>query len=195
MDKETLSLLVMGASKIVGEVIRYRPIKTGPSYPESSIKITAEAKPSSADRPTTAETVSMLEGRLNESLIALQPDLLDGARINGKSCDCLKKHTDEMLIHVRELQTMAAKPVYGKIRMWAENHNWTADDVARHPPEFFVALVPELRNLRKELDYHPVAPIPAVQEITTLAKRVSEGAMTREQAVERIKEMARAGYE
>jgi hypothetical protein len=50
-----------------------------------------------------------------------------------------------------ELQTMSNKPIYSQIRHWSENHMWGPDEVAKHPSEFFVAMVPEVRSMRKEL--------------------------------------------
>jgi hypothetical protein len=170
---------------------------------------TALQKKSDSDfsKPSTEETIQMLENRLNESLVALQPDLLDGARIFGKPCDCLKKHTDEMIAAVKELQSMSPKPVYSKIRNWAEGHNWGAEIVAQHPPEYFVKMTPELRTLRKELSgSEPLKsamriglvketpkllnePKPDMIKIRALAKRVKDGEITREEAVSQIKTM------
>ena len=211
MDRELMSLVVSGISHVASEFIRYRPIKLnkGPAsmQPTEVIRFaaTSEADPpmpsslSTIDKPTTEETISMLEKRLNQSIIDLQPDLIDGARINGKPCDCLKKHTDEMLGAVRELQSMANKPAYSKIREWAESHNWTADEVAQHPPEFFVSLTPDLRMLRKELTGSELAlsakpelvptPSPAITQMRELAKQVQDGKMSKEEAVGKIKAM------
>ncbi len=199
MNTEVLSLVITGATKIVGQVIRGRSIKTESYRPQAPVRTVTIARTTTESplKPSTAETVEMLERRLNESLVALQPDLLDGARINSKPCDCLAKHTDEMLAAVRELQSMASKPVYAQIRQWAEAHNWDASEVARHPPQFFIDMVPQLRMLRKELNgsepkVEQQSSNPAVQEITSLSKKVSSGEITREQAVGRIKELASA---
>ncbi len=127
------------------------PITTSVKVVAKAVEDAAERQAEEIDKPSTEETITMLEARINESLVALQPDLLDGARINGKSCDCLRKHTDEMLAAVRELQSMASKPVYARIRAWCQKYNWPAEEVAKHSPEYFVALAPQVRALRKEL--------------------------------------------
>lgn len=195
MDAQILSLIVTGAGKIVSEMLRGYFDK--PSTSQSGFSVTAEAPKSSTNtpslKPTTSETINQLEGRLMRQLLRLQEDLLEGARINGVACDCILKHTLEMDVTAEELQTMTQKPIYQQIRDWARSHQWGPDVVAQHPPQFFVDLVPELRNLRKELgnqltEVKPRAPI--VTEVTGLAKQVKTGEISREQAMEKIKLLA-----
>ncbi|MFH0712371.1 MAG: hypothetical protein V2A55_00715, partial [Candidatus Jorgensenbacteria bacterium] len=175
------------ASMQATEVVRFT------ASPPSSTDIL----PSSSRKPTTAETIGQLEGRLIRQLLRLQEDLLEGARINGIPCDCLLKHTSEMDITAEELQTMSQNPVYQNIRNWAQTHSWGPEIVAQHPPEFFVNMVPDLRELRKGLTEAstPVQKIvlpedkPEIAKVRELAAQVKSGELSREDAVSQIKTM------
>ncbi|MFH1031112.1 MAG: hypothetical protein V1767_00875 [Chloroflexota bacterium] len=158
-------------------------------------------------KPTTEETIQQLEGRLVRQLLRLQEDLLEGARINNIPCDCLAKHCNEMDITAEELQTMSQKPIYQRVRDWCKRYNWGPDEVAKHPKEFFVNLVPELRSMRKDLTgTEPLKPAtlpvikteepkaisepkPDLSKIKILAQRVKNGEITKEEAVFQVKEM------
>lgn len=172
-DLTDISAVIRGPASAVRTVA-----KTLPALPRAEEKTAnKETVADSIAKPSTEETIAMLEARLNESLVALQPDLLDGARINGKPCDCIKKHTDEMLAAVRELQSMASKPIYSKIRTWAAEHNWDASVVAKHPPQFFIDLVPELRALRKELNQSEPENCPRCEKVKTATEFLREKAL------------------
>ena len=139
--------------------------------------------------PTTEQTIKQLENRLLDQLSQLEDDFMDGARIDSLPCDCCVKHCRKLRDTSRELLSMARKPVYNKVLTFAEAHMWGPDEVAKHPPEFFVAMVPELRILRKELGgTEPVNPAQKqVQEITTLAKQVRSGELSKDEAKAKIK--------
>ncbi|MDD5060769.1 MAG: hypothetical protein PHN44_00615 [Candidatus Marinimicrobia bacterium] len=208
MNNEVLALLISGASKFASELIRYKPIKLDNKpttmQPTEVVRFTATTPTGNGPRkPTTAETVGQLEGRLLRQMLRLQEDLLEGARINGQACDCLLKHTNEMDITAEELQTMSQKPIYQEIRNWALSHQWPPEVVAEHPPEFFIDMVPELRNLRKGLTEaatplpKPAEPLqlttktekPELARVRELAGKVKAGELSKEEAVSQIKTM------
>ena len=107
--------------------------------------------PKPADLPSTAETVQELKDRLAKELLRLESDLLAGARIMGKPCDCLRKHSLTLTAMTEELMTMDRGQVYHELLSWAQKHDYSAASVAEHPPEFFQGLVPEVRQLRKRI--------------------------------------------
>jgi hypothetical protein len=211
MNNEVLALVINGVSQTISQFIRYRPLhgsqQPTQNQPTEIIRLEANSPmpptKSSFRKPTTDETVAQLEGRLTKILLGLQADLIDGARINGIPCDCILKHTSEMVMTTEELQTMSQKPIYENIKAWASEHQWGPEIVAEHPPEFFVGLVPELRALRKTLTETATVIQPAVQTMAPaappaspnilgmreLAKKVQSGEMTKEEAVGKIKTM------
>ena len=207
MNTAFLALVISGVSKMAGEMIRYRPLpgeRRDTSSPSMEvIRFEAESPVTppgetnepinpSFRKPTTAETVTQLETRLTDQLLQLQEDLLEGARINGIPCDCLLKHTRVMDVTAKELQSMSSKPAYHQIRSWSQSHMWGPETVAQHPPEFFVNMVPELRELRKGLTgtTGPETPeSPMQNQVRALAARVKSGEMTKEDAVSQIKTM------
>jgi hypothetical protein len=126
-------------------------------------------------KPTTEETIRQLDKRLIRQILRLVEDLLEGARINDIPCDCLQKHTNEMDITAEELQTMSQKPIYQHIRDWCSKYNWGPNEVAKHPKEFFVTLVPELRSMRKAIEGTiPLKPTVLTEPTTEKSKLTDE---------------------
>jgi hypothetical protein len=104
--------------------------------------------------PTTAETVQELKRRLGAELYRLEMDLVGGARIAGKPCDCLMKHSEMgILPTVEELVPMDSSPINEHIINWVNGHlpEFQVDAVAAKDPSYYRQLAPEVRALRKEL--------------------------------------------
>jgi len=103
--------------------------------------------------PTTEETVLHLKGRLARFLSDFEDDLLDGGRIMGKPCDCLEKHSGKISGVCLELSSMDNDPVYSDVVNWLEAHEepFRLVNVADNPPEFYRAMVPEIRKFRKHI--------------------------------------------
>lgn len=116
---------------------------------------TAQQRPSKRpEMPTTAETVQELKRRLAKELYRMELDLLGGGRIASKPCDCLsEKHHLGIEATAEELMSMDRDPVYGKIIAWLNTHapEFVVEEVAKHPPEHYQALAPEVRTFRKQL--------------------------------------------
>ncbi len=204
MDTNLTAWLFETGGKIAGDVthlVLTRHFQKSSSPPSGTVE--TPEKPSTATQrkpdeettqvqrqlPTTEQTIKQLENRLLEQISQLEDDFMDGARINGLPCDCSLKHCRKLRDTSRELLSMARKPVYNKVLAFAEGHMWGPDEVAKHPPEFFVNMVPELRTLRKELG----ATEPSnqaqkqIREIATLAKQVQSGEISKEEAKSKIK--------
>ncbi len=110
---------------------------------------------SSVASPTTEETVQELKRRLGKELYRIEMDLQGGARIAGKPCDCLSraKHLSGVEATAEELMSYGVDPTYGRIIAWLEAHEreFEPAEIAKHPPEYYQSLAPEVREFRKEV--------------------------------------------
>lgn len=104
--------------------------------------------------PTTAETIGDLRMRLARELYRLELDLLSGGRIASRPCDCLEKHSSlGVKALAEELIPMSRAPLYGTILSWVDKHTseFKVEEVAKHEPDYYRALAPEVRTFRKQL--------------------------------------------
>lgn len=131
---------------------------TGPSLPESRKapviapkQVQPVALASGVETPTTAETVAELKRRLGKELYKVELDLLNGGRIAGKPCDCLSKakHSAGLEAAAEELMSYEANPLYSRIINWMNSQNFDPAEIAKHPPEYYQSMAPEIRNFRK----------------------------------------------
>ncbi len=102
----------------------------------------------------TAETIEELRSRLGKELYKMELDLANGGRINGKPCDCLsKKHKFGLEATAEEMMSYEHKPVHGEIITWLNRHapEFEPAEIAKHDPEYYRALIPEVRAFRKEV--------------------------------------------
>lgn len=104
------------------------------------------------DMPTTAETVADLKRRLGKELYRMELDLAGGGRIAGKPCGCLgNKHNLGLEATAEELIPLDSNPAYNQILGWLKQHEpeFTPEQIAKHPPEYYQALGHEARAFRK----------------------------------------------
>jgi hypothetical protein len=104
-------------------------------------------------KPTTEETVAEVKEDLLKEMARFQNDLVRGGRIAGKPCDCLKKHSVSILATVEELLTMDSNPAYDELIKWLAKHDaeFTPVEADKHEPEYYHAMLPEFRRIRKKL--------------------------------------------
>jgi len=129
-----------------------------PRRPERQNKPLEIKKPMSStsiELPTTEQTVRELKRRLAKELYRMELDLQAGARIAGKPCDCLSyaKHLSGVEATAEELMSYETNPVYGEVITWLRSHEaeFEPEEIAKHPPEYYHRLVPEVRRFRKEV--------------------------------------------
>jgi hypothetical protein len=198
MDKEIVSLLIMGASKIVGEVIRYRPLSFG-TQPVSSVRISAEAPGQEIVKKgvSTADTIAYQKDQLVKQITLMEMHLSQGCKINGKACDCCEKHPQVIEALAEETLGITGDPFYKEIIAWCQElkprTTAEASTSGKYDAEY-ASMAQSGRRLRKMLMGSAVIPTSAapapVAEVTGLARKVSSGEMTREEALIRVKEIA-----
>jgi len=158
-------------------------------YPRSVIKNKApeiqKLMPStSVELPTTEQTVRELKRRLAKELYRMELDLQSGARIAGRPCDCLDaKHRFGLEATAEELMSYEANPIYGEIIAWLNRHEveFEPGEIAKHPPEYYHKLAPEVRRFRKEVMGTEVA-----SEELTLDEAKKLAAQEAEKEVEKL---------
>ncbi len=102
----------------------------------------------------TQETTEELKRRLGKELYRLELDLQNGGRIAGKVCDCLsKKHAFGLEATSEELMSYDTRPVYGQVISWIKKREpvFQPEEIAKHEPDYYRAMIPEVRALRKEV--------------------------------------------
>ena len=128
--------------------------------PEEAIKEETEPAPAYPalsprdNMPTTQETVDELRRRLAKELYRMELDLAGGGRIAGKICDCLSgKHHFGIEATAEELIPMDSNPIYARTIAWLNQHasEFEVEEVAKHQPEYYQNLAPQVRALRKEV--------------------------------------------
>lgn len=165
---------------------------TAPDTVVNIQELTTAARSGSEAAPTTSETIAHLRRRLTASLSQLEDDLIDGARIAGRPCDCLDKHAGKTIPIIKELSSMETKPVYSEMLGWFESHEapFMLSNVRKNPPEFYRSMAPEVRRFRKEASGSEAPPdadlpgdTPMRQRAQEFAKRVHAGELSRSEAV------------
>lgn len=201
MDNNTMSLIIMGASKIISEFIRYRPLQTGPAAlgspePESAVRVVASTQPKGevvTRGVSTDETIAYQKEQLVKQITLMEMHLAQGCKINGKACDCCEKHPQTIEALAEETLGITGDPLYKEIIVWCQflKPRTTADASASGKyDKDYPTYATEGRRLRKALMGSSVIPKPAISEIKTIAEKVTAGEISREQAVARVKEIA-----
>jgi hypothetical protein len=198
MDKETLSLIIVGASKIIGEAIRYRPIGQNTAAPASSVKITATASPPAAGEivhkgVSTADTIAYQKEQLVKQITLMEMHLSQGCKIGGKACDCCEKHPQVIEALAEETLGMTGDPLYSEIIAWCQELKPRTTAAASASGQFdseYAAMAQSGRRLRKLLMGSSTIAPGAPAEIRALATSVATGEMTKEAALARIRELA-----
>lgn len=131
------------------------PVYKAPSGPSNNTQLSSHLDITSRiTLPTTKETLEELKRRLGKELYRMELDLMSGGRIAGKPCDCLSaKHTFGLEATAEELMAYEKNSVYQEIIDWlkAHRHVFEPAEIANHPAEFYIGLVPEVRNFRKRV--------------------------------------------
>jgi len=157
-----LSDIVKPKPKVEGELPTTDELaeKLEEIYPRSaerqnkSPKIEKPIPSTSIELPTTEQTVRELKRRLAKELYRMEMDLQGGARIAGRACDCLDaKHRLGLEATAEELMSYETNPIYSEIIAWLDQHEqeFEPEEIAKHPPEYYHKLTPEVRRFRKEV--------------------------------------------
>jgi len=129
--------------------------------------------------PTTEQTVQELKRRLAKELYRMEMDLQAGARIAGRPCDCLSyaKHLSGVEATAEELMSYERNPIYGEIVLWLRAHEveFEPQEIAKHPPDYYQTLAPEVRNFRKEvMGTEKLTPFLSAEDKEKIKKRAAE---------------------
>ncbi len=112
-----LASLIQVGGRIVSEAMRnlprhnYKPPDTNISLSDTSSAPATSSIP--GDR--TAETIEYQKREMAKELLLLEKHLQQGCKINGKACDCCKKHPIAIEGLAQETRGMTSEPVLEEI--------------------------------------------------------------------------------
>ena len=130
----------------------------------------ASNPPAQRSMPTTAETIAVVKQDIIDQCDQLGFDLTRGGRIAGVGCDCLVKHSGNIIALCREIVTMDPNPAYTQLEQWLTSmlpyfqHEYidgkvVRDEDANSPTHgqmipdllFYRNMLPTLRGYRKQI--------------------------------------------
>ena len=135
---------------------------------------------------TTPETIAYQNRELAKSLLALESHLSQGCRIFGKPCDCCSgRHPLELEKLSEEARSMSSDPVYAEVIAFAREVEMKANTQAVASGQYegdYPGMAAHARRLRKRL-------VPQLESrATQLAALIRAGEITREEAVEELRQ-------